>query len=208
MMKTTESILLSAEQTLETMKFGLDDYLGKNPKRRETGLRNMIVFGRAVTNVIQNLRSTVGKDIFSEWYVPWQQRMKEDKVMKAFYKMRTEILKEGKLDTLVSVKILELNPYHYQELFKNPPTNAQSFFIGDQLGGSGWIIPLPDGSEEKYYIEFPDEWGIEVSLELKNLPNVSEPDMGEKYQNTQDMALYYYQFLGALVNNAKVTFLY
>ena len=37
-----------------------------DPRTRIDSVRNVIVFGRAVTNVLQNLRSTEG--MFDEWY--------------------------------------------------------------------------------------------------------------------------------------------
>lgn len=205
--KTTENILASATQTLQTAKYGLDDYLGKIPERRETGLRNMIVFSRAVTNVIQNLRSTVGKREFNMWYEPWQLKMKEDAVMKAFYQMRTEILKQGVLETSLSMHIEHLNTNDLQPLMQNPPQNAVGFFIGDNLGGSGWEILMPDGEKEKYYVDLPKEVKIKTFLELKNLPKVSVKDKEGEFYNTQDMVKYYYDFLVVLVNNAKLTFL-
>jgi hypothetical protein len=61
------------------------------------GLRNLIVFGRAVTNILQNLRSVVGAKTFDEWYMPLQEEMRDDELLKYFYELRTEILKEGSL---------------------------------------------------------------------------------------------------------------
>lgn len=198
---------MSATQTLQTAKYGLDDYLGKNPERRETGLRNMIVFSRSVTNVLQNLRSTVGKNEFNTWYDPWQMKMKEDIIMKAFYQMRSEILKEGILETTTGMHIENFNTNDLQPLMQNPPQNAAGFFIGDNLGGSGWEILMSDGTKEKYYVELPKEIKIKTFLELKNLPKVSLKDKEGEFYNTKDMVKYYYDFLVVLVNNAKLTFL-
>lgn len=205
--KSKESILLSATETLQTAKHGLDDYIGKNPERRKTGLRNMIVFSRAVTNVIQNLRSTVGKEKFDEWYNPWQKKMKEDLIMKAFYSMRSEILKEGVLETNLSMTVEHLNTNDLEPLMKNPPNNAQSFFIGDQLGGSGWEILMSDGTTEKYYVDLPENVKVQTFLELKNLPQVSVKDKEGQFYNTQEMVQYYYDFLVVLVSNAKLNFM-
>ena len=38
-----------------------------------------------------------------------------------------------------------------------PPPNAKSFFIGDEIGGSGWEVELPDGSKIKYYVVIPSD---------------------------------------------------
>src|SRR5258707_11501197 len=92
--KTTGEILRWCEETLITAKFGLEDVKNR-PERRNSGFRNLVVFGRAVTNVLQNLRST--ETGFDDWYRPYQQEMAQDPLMKYFYEMRSEILKEGTL---------------------------------------------------------------------------------------------------------------
>lgn len=52
-----------------------------------------MVFGRAVTNVIQTLRNSV--EGFDEWYIPHGEAMSRDPLMRFFYKLRSQILKEG-----------------------------------------------------------------------------------------------------------------
>ena len=44
--------------------------------------------------------------------------------------------------------------------FGPQPPGATSFFIGDELGGTGWEVPQPDGSTEKVlYFDLPEEIG-------------------------------------------------
>ncbi|TOC21281.1 hypothetical protein CGJ88_25700, partial [Vibrio parahaemolyticus] len=69
-MTTIREVLVRTEQTLETAKHGFDDLVSSNKTRRFTGLRNLIVFGRSVTFVLQNLRTAVGKERFDAWYEP------------------------------------------------------------------------------------------------------------------------------------------
>ena len=69
--KTTSQILQQAEDTLFTAALGLAHVNGNDARARVAGLRNVIVFGRAVTNVLQNLRSTEPE--FDEWYKPREQ---------------------------------------------------------------------------------------------------------------------------------------
>src|SRR5436309_15318022 len=95
--KTTPSILASAEQTLATARAGLEDVLAERPERRLPGLHNVVVFGRAVTNVLQNLRST--EPGFDEWYVPFVRQMESDPLMRFLYKLRSAILKRGTVST-------------------------------------------------------------------------------------------------------------
>jgi len=120
---------------------------------------------------------------------------------------RSEILKEGVLETTNGMHIEHLNTDDLQPLMQNPPQNAVGFFIGDNLGGSGWEILMPDGGKEKYYVDLPKEIKIKTFLELKNLPKVSVKDKEGQFYNTQDMVKYYYDFLVVLVNNAKLTFI-
>ena len=40
------------------------------------------------------------------------------------------------------VRIKHLNSNDFAVLMKNPPPGAHGFFIGDQLGGSGWEIAI------------------------------------------------------------------
>ncbi len=56
--------------------------------------RLLVEFGRAVTNVLQNIR-TYDRDRFDRWYEPIQKQMASDPLLKHFYKIRSEILKEG-----------------------------------------------------------------------------------------------------------------
>ena len=109
--RTTTDIIRSAEETLKTAEQGLEDLIKGPPERKLSGLRNLIVFGRAVTNILQNLRSI--ESDFDAWYERY--RIPEDLTR-----------------------------------FGPPPPNAKGFFIGDNLGGSGWEVKLPDGSIEKY----------------------------------------------------------
>jgi hypothetical protein len=60
-----------------------------------THIKHIAVYGRATTNVLQNLRGVVAG--FDEWYAPIREWMEGDPLMKYFYKLRTRILKEGEV---------------------------------------------------------------------------------------------------------------
>lgn len=166
--QTAEQIIENTFQTLETAKYGLDDYLGNNPKRRISGIRNFIVFARAVTNSLQKLRG-INKEKFNNWYTPWQEIMKSNDEMKIIYKLRSEILKEGIVKSATSTYIEHFNSNDLSDILQSPPPHAKSFFIGDQYGGSGWEVQTEDGSLEKYYVELPEEIKIKSSIELIDL---------------------------------------
>jgi len=80
--------------------------------------------------------------------------MRAEPMFKYLYELRSQILKEGTHgQTTSGVYISSMNP---REIAKIPrPPGAESFFMGDALGGSGWSIRQPDGTEKKYYVTLP-----------------------------------------------------
>ena len=155
--RKTCDILKSLQDTLNTAEFGYETFTNGSPPQKMVGLRNLVVFGRAVTNVLQNLSNIEPE--FDDWYGKYQDEMKADELMKYFYKLRSEILKEGKLDVGVGVHIKHLSLPNDMSRFGRPPPNAKSFFIGDRLGGTGWVVQLADGSTENYYVDLPSDIG-------------------------------------------------
>ncbi len=137
--------------TLRTAELALEDLdRAPNNERRVAALRNVIVMGRSVTNVLQNLRSKAQG--FDAWYTPWRQQMSQDPLMKYIYNLRSEILKEGKDRTVRNVHIISFRPS--VDLPPTPP-NARGFFIGDENNGTGWEVQLEDGTIQKIYVELP-----------------------------------------------------
>jgi hypothetical protein len=57
-------------------------------------MANVVVAGRAVTNVLQKLRNRVQG--FDDWYKPWQQEMIQDPLLKYLYKLRTYCNTKGR----------------------------------------------------------------------------------------------------------------
>lgn len=167
--KTTADILQRAQDTLHTAQLGLLDLQSADPRIRVAGIRNVIVFGRAVTNVLQNLRST--ESTFDEWYKPQVEAMEAEPLMKYLYKLRSEILKEGSMPVASSV-LLNGNPMELKRRFK-PPAGAKGFFIGDRIGGSGWEVETEAGTLEKFYVELPPDlpgFKAEVSVFFPEAP--------------------------------------
>jgi hypothetical protein len=201
-MSTTETktILDFAQDTLETAEFGLRMVQSGNPALRKTGIRNLIVFGRAVTNTLQKLRSVVPD--FESWYQPWVDRMRADPIMSYFYKLRSEILKEGKMKTGVSVQIEHLDMGALMAVVPRPP-GAKSFFIGDQLGGSGWEVALPNGETQKFYVQFPQGIpGVQITVNL----HLADAPPEIKDVPVQKLCEHYYSQLAALCQEAKQRF--
>jgi len=200
--RTTAEILKRAEETLSTAQYGLDDLITGPPQRKLSGLSNLVVFGRAVTNVLQNLRGT--EPDFDEWYGKYREEMESDPLMRYFYALRTKILKEGLLETMSRAYIARLSLPENMSRFGPPPPNAKAFFIRDSAGGSGWEIELPDGSTEKYYVELPAEVGS-VSL---HFPQPPKYHLGREISETAIEALsrMYIDYLHELVLAAREQF--
>ena len=126
----TEDILKRVEETLITAKYGLEDLIKGLPERKLVGLRNLIVFGRAVTNVLQNLRST--ENDFDVWYVKYQEEMGSDLLMRFFYDLRSKILKEGLIEISIHTNIRKLDIPGDLKRFGPPPPNTIGFPFGNK----------------------------------------------------------------------------
>lgn len=198
----TKEILQRVEETLDTAKQGLSDLVEPSRTRRNTGLRNLIAFGRSVTFVMQNLRGVSGLD-FDSWYLPHQEMLKADPLMRYFVDARNELEKQGKLSVATSCNINAFSPGDMKK-FGRPPRGATSFFIGDQLGGSGWMVELSDGKTEKYYVELPSSVG-EVKQHFTNFPAAKAPELANL--SIEELCSMYIEKLDTLLNNAKSHFL-
>lgn len=201
-MASSEEIIKRAEETIKTARHGYEDLTGSDRSRRYTGLRNLIVFGRSVTFVLQNLKSSVGEEKFSAWYDPHQDQLKADPVMKYFVTLRNELEKQGKLPVSSSVHIHEFST---ETLSKYPrPPGAKGFFIGDQMGGSGWEIELPDGSTEKYYIVLPKSVA-EVKQIFNEFPLPDDHDFKQK--SIEELSDHFLSTLERILDSARLHFL-
>jgi hypothetical protein len=129
--RSVSDVLRQATETLRTAQRGLEDLRAADPSRRMPGLRNAIVFGRAVTNVLENLRGRVAN--FDDWYKPETQQLSRDPGFRRLYEMRSEILKEGALGIGPAITIDYLNTADLQDLLRNPPPGARGFFIGTRM---------------------------------------------------------------------------
>lgn len=193
-------VLANVSEALRNMKYSLDNYKASNNHNKIIYLRNCITTGRSVTFVIQTLKNIVGEETFNEWYEPWQEKMKQDQILKTFVTIRNEIEKQGKLDTSLSMHIEHLNSNDLQPLMQNPPPHAVGFFIGDQIGGSGWEINYGDGITEKIYAELPKEVKLTIDFDISKLSNLNNG------LSTLEMLEHYYNFMLEIYKDAQKTF--
>jgi hypothetical protein len=85
-----------------------------------------------------------------------------------FSNLRTDIEKRVENHTSAFADIKKFSGSDIAK-FGQPPLGATGVFIGDQNGGSGWIVTKPDGSTETHYRELPREIG-EVMILFPNAP--------------------------------------
>lgn len=164
-------------------------------------MRNVVIWGRATTNVLQQLRRATG--FFDEWYDAWRREMESDPLLKYLYKLRNRMLKAGELAVTSHTYISRLTSRDIPPRSTWPP-GADDFFIGDQLGGSGWTVRLPDGSLTKVYVRLPEEVGRSW-LELAGVP---DSHLGTPINDRSVKAIcdLYVVYLRRFVEDAEQTF--
>lgn len=199
MKRETGSVLMQTEQVLQTAKVGLE-ILRKYPiEKRLCGLRNLVTFGRCVTTCLQGLRHI--EPDFDNWYNKYVVEMKNDPLLYYFYQLRNDILKKGELQLN---KTIHIGHFDSAELMKLPkPKGANSFFLGDEIGGSGWNITLEDGTTEKFYVQMNDSIIVEF-----NFPNSPKIHLGNMLGSSDvtELSILYIDYLTNMVKNAKIKF--
>jgi hypothetical protein len=76
---------------LRMVQQGLRDMQEADQDRILLGFLGVVVFGRSMTLVMQNLRSH-DQEAFDSWYSPWQEEMKDDPLMRYFSVLRTKVI--------------------------------------------------------------------------------------------------------------------
>ncbi len=153
------------------MELALEDIsrYSTDPERRLAAVHNVVVWGRAVTNVLQGLRGLPNDEgKFDTWYAPWRKEMEDDELLRYFYELRTAMLKKGETQTGPK---LYVRSFTYPDDLPPAPENARSFFMGDELGGAGWEVELEDGTTSKQYVALPAEVATSW-LTFEGLPSV------------------------------------
>ena len=204
-----EDVLAEAKNTLELAQLGLDDFLrGDRPTRRSAGFRNVISCGRSVTFILQNIR-TFKRDEFNEWYAPYEAEMRRKPGFKYLAEMRNQIEKEGRQGALNRSTYIGYFNSSMINSVPRPP-HATSFFMGDAWGGSGWIVPRADGSEERFYVEFPET--VQNIMGMKTTMTFTEPienrgvAVQPPSQPIDQLLTEYLTYLGQLVDAAQREF--
>ncbi|SFC65433.1 hypothetical protein SAMN05444422_11352 [Halobiforma haloterrestris] len=198
-MDDPDQILDEAEYNLKAAYAGFKQYQSADGEQKLIGLRNAVSFGRSVTFVLQRLRGKTNKD-FDSWYTERQEVLKSDEVAQKMDDLRNRILKGS--DGPDISNYTKVNRLNTAELSRIMPPWADSAFIGDQYGGSGFKVEQPDGSVEKFYIELPDEIDVETGLYIDD----NSDDVHEEIVDAEEELQYYLKLLGEIVRDAKAEF--
>jgi hypothetical protein len=196
----TLRILAAAEETLETARLGLEDFKGKDPRRKLAGLRNFVAFGRAVTHVLQQLRSTEGSR-FETWYGPYVKEMANDELMRFFKELRNEVLKEGSMPVSTQMHIRNFT-VDFNAI--GPPPKGAKSFIADMNGRGYWNVELEDGTSERYYVNLPMEVdSFDAFFVAPPRSHLGRPIEG---LSGEHLATLYFEYLRAMVASARGKF--
>lgn len=200
--QTTQQILENTNSIMKTAELGYSLLTKDSPKNRLSGLMNLVVFGRAVTSALQKLRGI--EPTFDEWYKRYVDQMREDPLLKYFYNLRSTILKEGIVRVGSHVHIKHLNNSDFARI-PPPPSfvKVESFFMGDNLGGCGYQVLLPDGNTEKYYVDIPTEI-VKVNLVFPDAPKLHLGKIVEP--SVESMSRLYLDYLQKMVVDANSRF--
>ncbi|MEW6359649.1 MAG: hypothetical protein AB1696_25150 [Planctomycetota bacterium] len=223
--KATAEVLKKLENRISSLR-QLVLALENPPAGQHRDLISRIaVEGRSITNILQNLRSSEAG--FNEWYKPYEAEMRADALLRFFYQLRSETLKKGD-DHIerrtMTVKIggpigssfsiddkgvryrVRLPDGTEKMEFRPKPQNAVQTFVGDDKGGSGWIVRNPDGTESKVYFEVPTPI-FKCEFYFRNPPLLH---LGESIQEkpASEMCRLYVGYLGKLVAEAKTKFVH
>ena len=205
MERSTRQILSDARQQLARAKLGMAAIEGLDRGLALAGLCNVAIFGRSVTWILQNLRST--EPSFDEWYSPYAEAMRKDELCRYFLTLRNLIEKKGEVAVEAGgVYINSLTGVDMARFYAAAPSGTTSMFLGDRLGRSGWKVSMPDGSEEVFFFEVSAEIGCPTDLRF---PDAPKTHLGSPLDSVgiNELSRLYLEYLDGVVDAAEIQFL-
>lgn len=195
-------ILRSCRADLRALELFITDTSSPQAERRVQAASSVPIFGRMVTFALQTLRGPIGEATFDAWYLPEQQKMRDDPLLYWFVEMRNKIEKRGPQQLAVAAHISSMRVDHYM---KNPPPGATKFFVLDEIGGVGWEIQEQDGSTSRLYVDLPPE----IAQAALFFPTVPDHHLGVAIadRSVGGVGRLYHAYLTELVNQAEARFL-
>jgi hypothetical protein len=200
--KSIQDVFWKTDAVLATAKYGLSMATGPDATVRMIGVHNVAV-GRAVSNALQNLRTVCGTN-FDAWYADIQAEMKASELCRYFIELRNEILKEGPPEpTGTSVYVAHFSSEDVNR-FPQPP-GATNFILGDRIGGNGWLVQLPDGTTQMFYVAVPPD----LVTNYLHLPDPPKSHLNGTISDTSigNLATIYLGYLESIVESTKAHFL-
>lgn len=201
--RSPRQVVDAAKAILANVRRGLSDVENLDVTHRQAGLLNVIAFGRAVTIALQRLKNIT--DDWDEWWAV--QCPPKDPLLTYMNDLRNKILKQGELPKAINATHIQSfsgNPF---ELLEAPPPIGiiRGMFLGDQMGGNGWEVELPDGRIEKFYAKLIDGTGTLSDLYLTDAP---DEFMGEPLndKSVPGVARRYVTWLEKVVAEAEAHF--
>ena len=183
-MSRVSDILAEARELLETARVGL--MIAKlGPSEVKAGFRNVAIYGKMVTFCTNNLRGKV--DGFEEWDREAKEKYFNNDVARAMSDARNQFEKQANNPIFSSTQIKSFSP---SDIAKFPkPDRAVGFFIGDRMGGSGWMIQMENGDKLPFYIDLPSEIGeVKTILPYKE-QSLDLIDSAERYLDSLQVYL-------------------
>jgi hypothetical protein len=161
------------EDTIEMAELALEDWCGEDQDKRIPGLKTFLVQSRAITNVLENLRSKV--EDFDAWYKPTAIRMRADEHMHYLYKLRSEILKTGVTPVAFSIEPRPpLARVQMDTRFLEPPPFPGALWVLSEVGPR-WEGMSETGDFMRAWSTVPEQWGLSWQT-FGDLPNLQVPD--------------------------------
>lgn len=183
-------------------------------------INRVAVEGRSVTNILQKLRGAVQG--FDDWYKRYVGEMRNDELLRFFYDLRTQSLKEGE-DSIIGGSydtrkqrgtlimkgqdfiFVGVNPdgTEYRE-FHPKPANAVAAFVGDEQGGSGWEVMNSDETKSNVYVKIR---GLDPAIEL-HFSTPPKIHLGQLIEDTsaRNLCTLYVSYLLKMVQDAEKYF--
>lgn len=204
--RSSKEILNSLQNKMDMVKQFLMALKSGPTVNKTMNLANILIWSRIVINETENLRS-VDRTKFEKWYAPYRMSLfgtdgsiEPDPLLDYFIEVRNELEHRGTLKVRRVTKIKHLTLPQDALKYGPPPSGAKGFFIEDELGGSGWIVELPDGNKVKLYVDFPRE-----QVETYLLPHAHPTKhLGKdiKGKTVEEMAEMYVSYLDKMIQSA------
>lgn len=205
--RTPVQVVQDARDAYGLVQRALREYMETDGPDRLLGLRNLVIWGRVVTNTLQKLKSVMDRVAVKAWWQPYADEMERDPEFKYIYDYRNQIDHEGLVGPLTNATyISSFSSTDMRFMRTPPPVPHASFFIGDQWGGNGWMVQQPDGTVEKYYVKMPPEWGDRVTNTLHFSAPTTSQGVAPPLRPLEAILPRYVAYLGEIVEDAAQRF--